>query len=267
MNTGLEYLDCANAVTVEDALRWGFKGENESNTAIAEGLYRIGSLVAFGDGAAEYSDIEQFATIGDAGGRVQSVYASIPTTDFIEGHLIYFDHDARDVLLDLKGVSEISDKWSHACRTKDGSWVTFSLYVNLAHTDDPNMRDAFGLLGDIAAYMQSRYVVALPLNGDTPVVSGTLYQLFWHQLSTAHKKRRPSMCRNCGRLHVSHNARGNIATTCSPECTTAYNNEKKRLARIHGKDDYPLNSDLDTLARRVHERRPLQFPGKPEGVE
>ncbi|MDR2586856.1 MAG: hypothetical protein LBC23_01160 [Coriobacteriales bacterium] len=266
MRTGLEYLDNANAVTAEDALRWGFKGENESNTAMSEGLYRIGSLVAFGDGAAEYSDVEQFATIGNARGRTESVWASIPTTDFIERSLEYFDHGTRDVLLQLNKISALKDKWSHAYRVRDGSWVTFSLYVNLARSDDPKIQDALGLLGDIAAYMQSRYVTALPLRGNTPVVSGTLYQLLWHQLSTAHRKNRPGVCRNCGRLYVSHNTRGNITTACSPECTTQFNNEKKRLLRLNGSDAYPMNNSLNKAARRSHERRPLLFPGKPEGA-
>jgi hypothetical protein len=275
--SGIDFaLALANAATEEDmALLPLQKGDiaPDDLQALAEGLYRVGCLIAYADGHGERSDIEPFTSIRVKDGNTVA-RAYLPTTRELEDTMAAegeeWDHESYSlqVPVTMKAGSEEFPSSAGAARWTDGDWITVELMLTRYDCEtEGTEREVFAILAQLAADSQIRGVQIQFWYGQPVEHTRIWYQQPWYTLASAPRKRRPGVCRNCGRLHISHNARGNIATTCSPECTTAYNNEKKRLARIHDKNDLPFNSDLDILARRAHERRPLQFPGKPEGIE
>ena len=258
--------------------------DDASNHAVCEGLYRIGSLMAYGDGAAEYSDVERFVEIThDKDGNPANACVYIPTTDYIEEKLGFSKYvESYQTALKLNPQTkpechlDLDDHWIYGSfnnkglrsgRMRSGSFVQIVLYYGYLGKQKATDQETFEILGNLAAYFQARSItgVALIHEGFDPDIS--FYERLWLSLLSANKKARPGVCRNCGLLYSRYNSKGNIVKSCSSICTTEYNNEVKRLNRIHSKDSIPLKSDIYSIARRTHEKRPLQLPGKPEKAE
>ena len=267
MSTGLEYFDAANAVDSFAAQKYGYYEEDDSNARLCDGLYRAGSLIAFGDGCAKEVDIKEFTVLGwNKSGLLESAWVYLPTNSFIEDQLryTYYGNGEADFLVQLDTI--LGGKWSHSFRTVEDDWVTISLFVNMQSKSLIGELEMLRTLGDLAAYHQSRYMNVLTLNGVDKHRIGTLYQHYWHQMATAKPKDRPSVCRNCGRLMPRGNEKGNTQKSCCSDCTTQYNNELKRLRRQYHKDEYSPNNlehAIELAAWRHNEQRPLAFPGRP----
>jgi len=271
MSTGLEYIDFANSVDIKAAAKCGFRDEDTSNIRISEGLYRVGSLIAYGDGMAKDSDIEDFITMGIRdNGYIETASVYLPTDDFIEDQLqyTYYGNGEADFIVPLTSLPD--NKWSHAFRFHDGNWVVISIFRNLASNAQVDKTEAIRMLGDIAAYNQARHMNVLRIGGLSKHYIGTLFEHYWYQLATAKLKDRPSICRNCGRLMKRSNAKGNTQKSCGLECTTQFNNELKRLKREIDRNNHPIGvaeGGLEAIAWRCHEARPLLFAGRPSEEE
>jgi hypothetical protein len=267
----------ANAVTEEDIGELPFKKGDvtpDDLRALSEGLYRAGCLIAFADGHGERSDMESFTSIHVNGGNTFAK-AYLPTTPEMEDTMAAEGEGWSKPVpyqMQVPSTPETSAgefaAGAFANRKTDGNWIIVELTLTRHDYEaEASERTVIAILGQMVADSQIRGIQPHFWYGDAITRQRIWYQSPWLALASAPRKSRPGVCRNCGRLHISHNTRGNLAASCSPECTTQFNNEKKRLLRLNGPDAYPMNGSLDKAAWRAHERRPLLFPGKPEGVD
>jgi hypothetical protein len=227
----------------------------EEEIAVAcENLYRVASLLAYGNNLAGFSDIDYFTVLS----QYDDPSWSHGLTE-IKVLLPVSEPFARDFALELdclpkeyEGYDVVG--WTRDV-TSDRKYQAFSL-VAYSSTDDVGVRKLIRLLGVLIANSFARpsyimYYDGMPVFDETNDI-----QSVWLTLAQLSFKESPAICPVCGKIvdrRRSGSKGGQPRKACSQKHIDDFNNEKKRLSKT---DDTQMQfaSKLEMKAREMRWR-------------
>lgn len=265
-----EYALAANACTVNQYkevipyfMGFGILGDSQEETAAeCENLYRVASLIAYGNGFATINDIDHFTTVSDTSLAGVSDHIGIqvvlPQSSRVGGSpKLEIPEQFTEGYDSLVGRREV---------IKGGKFQVFSLFAYGNNSKD-EVHELVRLLGSLIANYFARlsyigFFDGLPIFEEPEGIRGA-----WLTLAQLPNKQSPSICPACGKIVDRRRSKkgGKPSIACSKAHIDMYHNEQKRLLKTPD-PEMQLNNKRAEKARQLrwqddNNARPYTFSG------
>ena len=229
--------------------------------ALCEAVYRVGALLAYGEGFGEFEDISEIVEMAERHPDYQTDFTIPASVD-----LIVRIPDYRRAILPYEiRVEDINDAYwppmfnpirFHKWEMLDGAWYTHGVMdhpergmrqyrmtvQSRSENKLPNLSDAerrffCAALAREIANEQVRDMQLTFYDGEVDLYDSLsacdppVWRLVWIALCMAEGKFIPSICRTCGKLIDRRGERRSKTVSCNEKtrtCTAAFNNNGKR---------------------------------------
>lgn len=272
----LEFAQIANAHDKKACkkiaqIMYGSLGERQhiqnQVAVLSEGLYRVASLLAYGNGWACLRDVAYFTKIESS--EIYKVgkasIGSVEVTALLPHH---------SALSKVDSSLSVPSSYNQTClrvvakthTTKDNEHQVFSLSAFGIKDQDESL-EMVRLLGELIAnhFAPSSYIGTFD---GVPEFKGLkAYESPWLELSQLSRKQSPRICPACGKVVDSRVGErgGKPPLACCKQHIDSYNNEKKRLLKTSD-TEMQFKPARELKARELRWRdknnaRPFRFPG------